>query len=133
MDNCIEIANKTVVKVIKTNDTHAKFELWKHFNTLCHVLEFDMRAQILNMIEKPKLEESGEWHLSSCPYKRHCSCNYYISLPDAYFTRESENVVNVLNRGFHWSYCPVARIAKDHLMTINVEGIMDIVCMCRVR
>ncbi|KAF8784099.1 hypothetical protein HNY73_011674 [Argiope bruennichi] len=101
--------------------------------TLSDTMEcFDIRSTQLGCGVNPCLISDCGWHLSSCVYpdKKDCSCKFHLSHPTRYFLREKTLVNNVLNRGLHWDYCPLSKIACEDLIMLNTSRPFE--CECRI-
>ncbi|GBN03313.1 hypothetical protein AVEN_207224-1 [Araneus ventricosus] len=108
-----------------------KFNLWKQFHTIAQMLDFDIRATRLGCEMRPSFHPTSGWHLSTCVYpnKGDCSCWFMLSHPTYHFAREKARVSHVLNKGLHWGYCPMSKIACDDLITLDTDKQFDCKCL----
>lgn len=131
IQNLIERCDQIVHDAMGSMSIREKYSLWQQFHILSKTLEFDIRSTQLNCIVYPVYHATEGWHLSTCVYpsKGDCSCRYTLAHPTFYFAREKVKVSQVLNRGIHWDYCPLSKIACDDLWTLDASKQMTCECL----
>ncbi|GBN77886.1 hypothetical protein AVEN_259272-1 [Araneus ventricosus] len=113
---------------------------WETFpwriNTLCgnnftRLPKCWIRATRLSCEMRLSFHPTSGWHLSTCVYpnKGDCSCWFLLSHPTFHFAREKARVSHVLNKGLHWGYCPLSKIACDELITLDTDKKFDCKCL----
>ncbi|GBN19752.1 hypothetical protein AVEN_261822-1 [Araneus ventricosus] len=124
--------DRTVHDAMGNMSIREKYDVWKQFDTLARVLEFDIRSTQLDCPVHPSYNAEEGWHLSTCVYpnKGDCGCRFALSHPTFYFSRDKTRVAKVLNKGIHWDYCPVSKIACDDLITLDAGRQFS--CECRI-
>ncbi|GBM41673.1 hypothetical protein AVEN_79186-1 [Araneus ventricosus] len=131
VQNIVQNIDQTVHDAMGNLSVADKFNLWKQFHTIAQMLDFDIRETRLGCEMRPSFHPTSGWHLSTCVYpdKGDCSCWFMLSHPTYYFAREKARVSHVLNKGLHWGYCPLSKIACDDLITLDTDKQFDCKCL----